>query len=58
LLSSFEKTEILEYPEVYFIGLPTVEKIDGSPHLEQNFGYDEENGDYKYRENDHIAFRF
>ena len=58
MLSEFEKTEILEYPEVYFIGQPSISKIQGSPHLEFNFGYDEENGDYKYLLNDHIGFRF
>jgi dual specificity tyrosine-phosphorylation-regulated kinase 2/3/4 len=47
-LTDFEKTEILEYPEIYFIGLPTVTKVQGSPHLEFNFGYDDESGDYKY----------
>jgi len=26
-LTDFEKTEILEYPEIYFIGVPTITKI-------------------------------
>ena len=48
LLSDYEKTEIQEYPEVYFIGLPTATKIQGTRSSELNFGFDEENGDYKY----------
>ena len=32
MLSEFEKTEILEYPEVYFIGQPSSSKIQrGGP---------------------------
>ena len=27
LLSEFEKTEILEYPEIYYIGTPSVKKV-------------------------------
>jgi len=30
LLTDFEKTEILEFQEVYFIGLPTATKINAS----------------------------
>lgn len=26
--------------------------------MEHNFGYDDENGDYKYSENDHIGYRY
>lgn len=58
LLSEFEKTEILEYPTIYFVGNPTAPKIQGSPHLEFNFGYDDENGDYKIVTGDHIGYRY
>jgi dual specificity tyrosine-phosphorylation-regulated kinase 2/3/4 len=56
-LSEFERTEILEYPDVYFIG-PGAKKILGSPHLEFNFGYDDEQGDYKFVEGDQIGYRY
>lgn len=26
--------------------------------MEHNFGYDDENGDYKYADNDHIGYRY
>jgi dual specificity tyrosine-phosphorylation-regulated kinase 2/3/4 len=42
ILTEFERTEILEYPDVYFIGKQGVAKIQGSPHLEFNFGYDDD----------------
>jgi len=58
MLTEFERTEILEYPDVYFIGKQGVSKIQGSPHLEFNFGYDDDLGDYKYIENDHIGYRY
>jgi len=48
LLTEFEKTEILDFPEVYFIGLPTATKINASASQELNNGYDDDTGDYKY----------
>ena len=57
-LTEFEKTEILEYPSIYFIGASTAQKIQGSPHLEFNFGYDDESGDYKIVTGDHIGYRY
>lgn len=58
LLSDYERTEILEYPEVYFIGLPNAAKIKATMSSELNFGFDEENGDYKYMLSDHIGYRY
>ena len=44
-LSAFEQTEILDYPEIYFLGLEA-KKIEGVPGGAQNNGYDDENGSY------------
>lgn len=57
-LTEYEKGEILDYPEIYFIGGPTAQKVQASPQLDHNFGYDDEKGDYKIIMNDHIGFRF
>ena len=57
-LSEYESREILEYSEIYFIGKVGVEKISTSNPLEYNSGYDDEQGDYKYVENDHIGYRY
>ena len=44
-LSAFEQTEILDYPEIWFLGLEA-KKIEGVPGSAQNNGYDDENGSY------------
>jgi len=58
LLTDFEKSEILGYRDIYFLGTDECEKIDGSSVEEHNNGYDDENGDYKIKVGDHIAYRF
>jgi len=56
-LSDYERGEILEYQEIYFLGLKS-EKVLGSPKEEFNYGYDDEKGDYKIVMNDHIGYRY
>ena len=56
-LTDYEKGEILDYKYVYFIGLQA-KKIKGSPLHPDNFGYDDDRGDYKVVMKDHIAYRF
>ena len=58
LLTEYEKKEILDYPEVWYVGAAMTQKVHGSPQLEHNFGYDDEKGDYKIINNDHIGFRY
>jgi len=61
LLSSYERQEICEYDEVYFVGCPSTKKILGhsgsAPDL-RNHGYDDDRGDYKVVIGDHIAYRY
>ena len=57
-LTDYEKKEIKDYPDIYFIGAPTAQKVQGSSQLEHNFGYDDDKGDYKIVTNDHIGFRY
>lgn len=57
LLSRYERREILEYDEVYFLGV-AAQKIDAPVADGQNFGYDDERGDYVVVKGDHIAFRY
>ncbi len=57
-LTDYEKKEILDYPEIYFIGAPTAQKVQASAQLEHNYGYDDDKGDYKIINNDHIGYRF
>lgn len=44
-LSEFEQTEILDYPEIYYMGLEC-NKVQGRIGSAQNNGYDDENGSY------------
>eukprot|EP00347_Sterkiella_histriomuscorum_P019859 403340035 len=56
-LTDYEMGEILDYPEVYFMGIGA-SKVHGSPKNEHNYGYDDEKGDYKIVVGDHIGYRF
>lgn len=58
-LTDYEKTEILDYETIYFIGYMNSDmKISGKPGKNHNFGYDDEQGDYTVVLGDHLAFRF
>lgn len=56
-LTGYEKKEILEYPDVWFLGLES-KKIEGVPGGSQNCGYDDENGSYIKVLHDHISYRY
>ena len=56
-LTAFEKKEILEFPEIWYLGLEA-KKIDGIPGGAQNCGYDDENGSYIKMLHDHIGYRY
>ena len=59
LITDYEKTELLDYKEVHYLGLEAAkDKIKGAPGKNFNYGYDDENGDYKVVMRDHVAFRF
>ncbi|CAB1313594.1 unnamed protein product [Coregonus sp. 'balchen'] len=44
-LTEFEQEEIMDYSEIWFLGLET-KKIEGSHGIPQNAGYDDEHGSY------------
>ena len=56
-LSDYEKTEILNYPSIYCIGIDAKKKKNGI-NCGENFGFDDENGNYRCIIKDHIAFRY
>ena len=56
-MTEFERTEIMDYKQVWFLGLDG-EKIEAGPHLNYNYGFDDERGDYKTVMKDHLGFRF
>lgn len=58
MLTKFEKEEIFNYPQVWFVG-PTAQKIQADPNAKaNNYGYDNEKGRYKAVKHDHINYRF
>lgn len=44
-LTEFEQEEIMDYSEIWFLGLET-KKIKASHGIPQNAGYDDEHGSY------------
>lgn len=44
-LTEFEQSEILDYPEIWYLGLDS-EKVQARAGSAQNSGYDDENGSY------------
>lgn len=56
-LTTYEQTEILDYPQVYFVA-PLARKIQAAEGKGPNFGFDDEKGRYKCVKNDHISFRY
>ncbi|KAG0185343.1 hypothetical protein DFQ28_009499 [Apophysomyces sp. BC1034] len=57
-LSLFERSEIREFSQVYFVG-PDAPKHQASPDYPNcNYGYDDERGDYRIVMQDHLAYRY
>ena len=56
-MTDYEKIEIQNYQEVYFLGLEA-KKIQATSLLGHNFGFDDERGDYQVVMKDHLAYRF
>ncbi|KAA8916158.1 hypothetical protein TRICI_001690 [Trichomonascus ciferrii] len=58
-LNLYEKGEILDFRKVYFCGRPDAKKISGDiRRAVNNYGFDDEKGDYKVVPGDHLAYRY
>jgi hypothetical protein len=57
-LSDYEKEEIVNYPQVYCTGSGSQKKKAHPDIVLNNFGYDDERGDYQVVNGDHLAFRY
>ena len=58
-LNIFERGEIIDYKEVYFFGTKNARKHVGDlNHSANNFGYDDDRGDYNIVMGDHLAYRY
>ncbi|KAG9271960.1 dual specificity tyrosine-phosphorylation-regulated kinase 4 isoform X2 [Astyanax mexicanus] len=56
-LTEYEQEEIMDYSEIWYLGLDT-KKIEGCQGSPQNSGYDDEHGSYLKVLHDHIAYRY
>jgi dual specificity tyrosine-phosphorylation-regulated kinase 2/3/4 len=57
-LSEFERQEILDYPSVYYIGQNSEKNMAHPDRPTNNFGYDDDRGDYQIVTHDHLAYRY
>jgi len=56
-LTAYERTEIAQYPEVWYVG-EGAKKIHGMEGMPSNCGYDDSNSRYLAKKHDHIAYRY
>jgi dual specificity tyrosine-phosphorylation-regulated kinase 2/3/4 len=57
-LAEYEKEEVLDYPAVYYYGAKSKKKQARPDVTTNNFGYDDERGDYLVVNRDHLAYRY
>ncbi|KAJ3821034.1 hypothetical protein F5878DRAFT_606753 [Lentinula raphanica] len=57
-LCDFERTEIQDYPNVYYIGAGSKKHYASPEHTTNNYGYDDDRGDYQIVNHDHLAYRY
>jgi dual specificity tyrosine-phosphorylation-regulated kinase 2/3/4 len=57
-MTDYEKTEVLDYEHIYFLGsILAAKKLQGKPGKNNN-GFDDDQGDYTVVLGDHLAFRY
>nr|AXF50741.1 protein kinase [Inonotus obliquus] len=57
-LSDYERKEILDYPSIYYIGNRNEKKLATRDSSSNNYGYDDDRGDYLVINHDHLAYRY
>ena len=57
-LSEYEREEVLDYPSVYWYGAKSKKKLAVLDSSANNYGYDDERGDYLVVNKDHLAYRY
>lgn len=48
----------MDYPSVYYIGAHSDKKQAQRNNVTNNYGYDDERGDYLIADHDHLAYRY
>ncbi|VDD83353.1 unnamed protein product [Mesocestoides corti] len=56
-LTAYELTEILNYPNIYFVG-HNANKRQAVPGSGKNYGFDDDQGSYIHTAHDHVAYRY
>ncbi|KAF9257809.1 kinase-like protein [Marasmius fiardii PR-910] len=57
-LCEYERKEILDYSAVYYVGQRSKKNIATLDISTNNYGYDDERGDYQVITRDHLAYRY
>ncbi|KAL4074596.1 hypothetical protein V8B97DRAFT_1868854 [Scleroderma yunnanense] len=57
-LSAYEREEVLNYSSVHFFGAGSQKKLADPDISTNNFGYDDDRGDYLVVQGDHLAYRY
>ena len=57
-MSEYERKEILDYTSVYCFGANSRKKLAVLDNSANNYGYDDERGDYLVVNHDHLAYRY
>jgi dual specificity tyrosine-phosphorylation-regulated kinase 2/3/4 len=57
-LSEYERREVLDFPQVYFYGQGSEKKMATTDNSTNNYGYDDERGDYIIIDHDHLHYRY
>ncbi|ORY99136.1 kinase-like domain-containing protein [Syncephalastrum racemosum] len=57
-LSPYERAEILEYPQIYFVGSHATKRMATVEQSTCNHGYDDNRGDYQIVMHDHLNYRY
>ncbi|THU99372.1 hypothetical protein K435DRAFT_827726 [Dendrothele bispora CBS 962.96] len=57
-LCDYERKEILDFSHVYYIGARSKKNFATLDNPTNNYGYDDDRGDYQVVNHDHLAFRY
>lgn len=57
-MTSYERKEILEYPQVFFVGHHARKHKAAPRQPNHNYGFDDDQGNYRLTMRDHLAYRY
>ncbi|CAE6436620.1 unnamed protein product [Rhizoctonia solani] len=57
-LCPYERKEVMDFERAYYVGQGSKKNMATLDHSTNNFGYDDERGDYLVIKHDHLAYRY